>query len=196
MKTPLAVCVVVLALGACTGRPTGVAFVRSSISPEPSQLQVADATHSIQLGVGHDGDASIVEVRIDVPPEVEAVWPVRSPGSPFQRICCTWLEQPRGPMRWSSGSLDAGTFQVFAMFVALSGLHEGDELRFPVELVMADGSVVSWNGPPGSARPAPTLLVSSSFGSGRGLALSGILAAAAILVLLSAGARLLLSRKP
>lgn len=191
-----AACLVALAIAACTGRPTGVAFVRYSISPEPSELQIADATHSIQLGIGHDGDAAIVEVRIDVPPEVEALWPVRSPGAPFQRICCTWLEPPQGPVRWSGGAIHPGTFQVFAMFVALSDVDEGDELRFPVELVMADGSVVNWNGPPSSTRPAPTLVVSSSLGSGRGLAVSGIVAGAAILVLVSAGVRLLTSRRP
>jgi hypothetical protein len=91
--------------------------------------------------------------------------------------------------------MDPGTFQVFAMFVALPRLEQGDELRFPVELVMGDGSVVNWNGPSGSARPAPTLLVSSWLGSRPGLAVSGIAAAAAILVLLLAAARLLMNRR-
>jgi len=180
---------------ACTGRPAGVAFLRTSISPEPSELQVEEATHSIQLGIRHDGDSPIVEVRIELPPEVRALWPVRSPGAPFERICCTWLERPRGPARWSDGTMDPGSFQVFAMFVELRGLEEGDELRFPVELVLADGSRVEWSGAAGSARPAPTLVVSSALGSGAGLAASGILAAVAVLVLLWVGARLLMSRE-
>ncbi len=191
-----AVLAAALVLGACRATPPdGVAFLRSSISSRPSELQVAGASHSIQLGINHQGDLSIVEVRIEMPSEVEALWPVRTPGAPFGRICCTWYAAPRGPARWSDGEMRPGAFHVFAVFVALSELAVDDVLSFPVQLVLSDSSVVDWNGPPGSDRPAPTLAVNESLGSGARLFAIGLAAALAIVVLLVAGLQLVRGRR-
>ncbi len=185
-----------LVLGGCSARPPdGVAFLRSSIQSKPSDLQVAGASHTIQLGVNHQGDRSIVEVRIEMPSQVEALWPVREPGAPFERICCTWYAPPLGPARWSDGVMRTGAFHVFAMFVALSELAVGNVLSFPVQLVLSDSSVVDWNGPPGSDRPAPTLVVKESLGSGASLLAFGLAAALAIVVLLVAGLQLVRGRR-
>ena len=190
-----AVLAAALVLGACRATPPdGVAFLRSSISSRPSELQVAGASHSIQLGINHQGDLSIVEVRIEMPSEVEALWPVRTPGAPFGRICCTWYAPPRGPARWSDGEMRPGAFHVFAMFVALSELAVGDVLSFPVQLVLSDSSSVDWNGGPGSGRPAPTLVVEQAFGS-RARLIAILAAALASVVLLLAGLQLVRGRR-
>jgi hypothetical protein len=88
-----------------------------------------------------------------------------------------------------------GAFHVFAMFARFSELAVGDVLTFPVQLVLSDSSVVDWNGPPGSGRPAPTLVVERPFASGARLIAIGLVAALAIVVLLSAGLQLVRGRR-
>lgn len=62
----------------------------------------------------------------------------------------------------------------------------GDQLSFRVRLILDDSSVVEWEGPPGSERPAPLIVVVRS-PSRVGVLVASVAAGAALLVLLGTG---------
>jgi len=102
---------------------------------------------------------------------------------------------------WGEGELPPGTQGVFPVWFSCpdAKIREayfvppscpipkiGDTLVFPVQVVLKDSSVVRWDGPPGSERPAPLLVVRRArrVGTKTGL----VIVVFALIPLLAAGA--------
>jgi hypothetical protein len=152
----------------------------------PRSISVADLASGLEVRIGVNADLgqAVVEVAIQMPEEVEPGMRVTMFEVPFRHLGNRQGVDGRAPT-WGGGELAPGALGVFPVQFSSRQVEVGDTLEFPIELVLSDSSVVKWNGPPGSVRPAPRVLVrrARTIGAEAGLVLAGI----ALIPLLAAG---------
>jgi hypothetical protein len=106
----------------------------------------------------------IVEVRIELPTGAKPLsTQLTSPGTQrFGSSVSDFGDATEGePARIEvkNGRIELNDFHNLSFMMRQPDARAGDTLTFPVRLVLSDSSEVEWSGPPGSERPAPTLLV-------------------------------------
>jgi hypothetical protein len=122
----------------------------------PKSLPVEDFRTNLNLRIAVRAELGqpVVEAAVSLPDEVTPWMRGVHPDTPM-RTLGNDLRRPS----WSGGELAPGTLGIFPIWFSFRRAEVGDTLVFPVELVLKDGSVVEWGGPPGSDRPAPRLVV-------------------------------------
>lgn len=156
---------VLLGLVGCSLQPpssAGVAFSRRSI-PANELRRGAEVRFKV------DSETFYVwQTRVRIPPGVGWFWNT-TPGTrqrmqerlgpggpPFDSVQS--VKHGSTPRRIDGKPMEGG-WHLWNPLIAHANPRVGDTLVFPVTLVLADSSVVEWTGPPGSERPAPTIVV-------------------------------------
>jgi hypothetical protein len=160
--------------------PEAVAFLHPYITEHELQ-----GGHFITLQVRSEESLSVVEINVRMP---DGVRPVTTPShfddSWFRRGAAR--NSPRASIRRTHGEIPSGESELLHFAVQGEEVTAGDVLSFPVELTLSDSSLVRWDAPPGSERPAPALVVRRD----RGVGIKPVLVfvGLALIPLLTAGA--------
>jgi len=109
------------------------------------------------IGVRVDLAQPVVEVGVRIPDEVGLGYYWVNRETPLRYNGYRDRKNRRTPY-WGGGEIAPAALGTFPFSFSLSDNEVGNPLAFPVELVLSDSSVVRWDGPPGSERPAPRLV--------------------------------------
>lgn len=143
----------------------------------------------LMLLVQSEDDLPVVEVKITYPSGARTVGtPLRADDSWWREADSFLADRPWVEVK--GGAIPPGEGGAVFIKLRLVGAREGDTLTFPVELTLEDGSIVEWTGPPGSERPAPSVVVGeppAQVPAPVGLGVAGL----ALLVLLTSGGYML-----
>jgi hypothetical protein len=184
--------VVALTLGACLPRPDhpNVGRPGFGVTLDPASLPVnrLRVREEVRFHVSPKGDLPVVEVRVRIPDRVEHLGSMQAPPWPFDiPLRLGGVGPPTS--RWSVKLEPEQDFATVVILISHPTAQVGEVLTFPVELVRSDGSVVRWDGAPGSDRPTPTGVVVPPPTIGRGaLIAAGFAGGLSLLVLLVTGA--------
>jgi hypothetical protein len=126
----------------------------------------------------------VVEVEVHLPDGAEDASISADRATPLRYHMFRDGENRKAPY-WGGGEINPASLGTFPFYFSCPEAEVGDTLAFSVELVLSDSSVVRWNGPPGSDRPAPTMVVRR--GRRVGFRSGLVIAAIALIPLLTAG---------
>jgi uncharacterized protein YcnI len=171
-----------LALGTGTSAPLAsqVMLVPPSVTPA--------SWERFALRVANQSDTPTVVVRLRVPPAVQILG-VAAPAGWSARLLPAGDTSAAG-IEWSGGRLGRGEFEEFAFLGRVAGdARPGAELIFPVEIMRAGGSTVTWSRE-GKGRP-PTVAIrgATTISAAGAFALAGAALGLAILALAVASLR-------
>jgi uncharacterized protein YcnI len=168
-----------LALGAGTSASLAaqVMLVPPSVTPA--------SWERFALRVANQSDTPTVVVRLRVPRAVQILGVAAPPGWSARLIAAGDTSAPG--IEWSGGRLGRGEFDEFAFLGRVAGdARPGAELIFPVEVMRAGGSTITWsrggNGPP----PAVTIRGAATISATGAFALAGAAVGLAMLALVFA----------